>query len=365
MAQNNNSIETKNHSKNKARMRKIFILVAIASACVVFVMKNKEIRDIKNEQISLTYDFSFAELAVKYLETGYSEYLHEISNLDAADHLYNHALSALLPGGSIGSKLELITHFLSPIEKQRELLPIFKRNLNFAKENLAKSRIVEKTTLQFLPEDISFSGSMFFTFGYNHVAHGKNSSLNLAHPMFSDNMNEMIYVAIHELHHMGFIMLKDGYEPSLIDLITHKDMLHFIEYSTPLEGMATYAPLGIVEQELEGQPLVTIEIEQVSYENFNKIYMTLQDLQLMKELEAEYFDIYYHFKNEPDRLLTDEDWSKFEILSYTKGLFYIVGAHMSKTIDENLGREKLISLISEPSENFIATYLELRKNISN
>jgi hypothetical protein len=74
------------------------------------------------EQTSLTYDFTFAELAVKYLETGDSKYLNEISNLAAAEHIFNHALQT----GYEGTKLELITNLLSPIEDQKEKMPAFK-----------------------------------------------------------------------------------------------------------------------------------------------------------------------------------------------------------------------------------------------
>jgi len=144
-------------------------------------------------QSSLTYDFSFAELAIKYFETGKSEYLHEISDLDAANHIFNHASNF---GGYDGSKLELVTSLLSPIDKQMELLPQFKRNLNFAKENIAQTGVVEEITLRFLPEGFTFSGSLFFTFGYDiGVAFGENSSLNLAHPIFLNNMDEMKYWA--------------------------------------------------------------------------------------------------------------------------------------------------------------------------
>jgi len=345
-------MEAGKHSRNRARKKKVFCLLAfiavITSVYVVVAVKNKEIRDFENEQISLIYDFSYAELAIMYLETGNPYYLLEISNLDAADHIYNHALNSLLPGGSVGSKLELITHFLSPIDKQRELLPIFKKRLTFAKENLEKSGIAEKIALQFLPAEFSFSGSMFFTFGYFHTANGKNNNINLADTIYfkMSDINSMIYFAIHELHHVGFITLKDGYMPSL-NITTYKEMLHKIEYGTHLEGMAVYAPLDLIEQE--------------NAMNDDMFYMALRDLQLMKELEKEYFDIYFHFKNEPENLLTQEDWYKFRLLTDIKGLWYIVGARIARTIDNNLGREKLVSLISEPSENFIATYLELNK----
>ena len=320
-------------------MKKVVILALFAiitSVCIIVVIKNKEKCDFKNEQTSLTYDFSFAELAIKYLETGNSEYLQEISNLDATTHLYNHALHCRTIKPT-SSKLELITNLLSPIDKQKELLPIFKKRLDFAKEEIAKSGIAEKTALQFLPADYNFSSSLFFTFGYNHAAYGESCNVNLADTTIT--MDFMIYLAAHELHHTGFFALKGGYIPSL-DITTYKEMLHEIEYCTHLEGMAVYAQLSTMEEE---NPLNSD--------------MPIPDL---KELEEEYFDIYYHFKNALDSLLTQEDWNKFHRLS-DGGLWYTMGAHMTKIIDKNLGREKLVSLISEPSENFVATYLELKR----
>ena len=337
-------MESREYSKNKERIKKVFffaLLLVITSVSIIVATKNKEKRDFVNEQTSLTYDFSFAELAIKYLETGNSECLNEISNLDATIHLYNHALHNRMIKPT-NSKLEFVTNLLSPIDKQRELLPIFKERLNFAKEDLVKSGIAEKTALQFLPTDFIFSGSLFFTFGYYHSTYGKTCNLNLADTNNIKNMNSIIHVAVHELHHVGFITLKGGYMPSL-DITTYKEMLHQIEYVTHLEGMGLYA---------QQNAFVMLEPE-----NAMSIDIPLQELQ---EFEKEYFDIYYHFKNKPDNLLTQEDWNKFHILS-NGGLWYVVGAHMVKTIDENLGREKLISLISEPPENFIETYLELNK----
>ena len=337
-------MENREPSKNRKRIKKVFffaLLLVIVSVFVFVTKEKKEKRNSKHEQTSLTYDFSFAELAIRYLETGYSDYLQEISNLDAATHLYNHALNTrrIKP---TSSKLELVTNLLSPIDKQRELLPIFKERLNFAKEDLVKSGIAEKIALQFLPVDFNFSGSLFFTFAYGHSAYGKTCNLNLADTNSMKNMNSMIHLAVHELHHVGFIVLKGGYMPHP-DKSTYKEMLHEIEYLTHFEGMALYA---------QQHAFVILEPE-----NAMEIDMPLRELQ---EFEKKYLDIYYHFKNKPDNLLTQEDWYKFHILD-DKSLWYIVGSQMAKTIDKNLGREKLVSLISEPSENFIETYLELSK----
>jgi len=235
--------------------------------------------------MNFTYDFSFVELAIKFLETGDTEYLRKISELEAADHIFNHAVryTCNVPKGS---KLELVSHLLTPIYECRKELPQVIRNLDFAKEHILKTRKAEKIVLQYLPKDFIFSSSFFFTFGYDiGVAYGNNCSLNLAHPHFSGNMNEMIYYAIHEMHHAGFITLQNGYMPSL-EMSVRKDVAHLIEDATHLEGMGTYAPLSIREQE-------------DTMDN-DRDYIALQNQRLMDDLIKEYFDIYYYFKDNPD-----------------------------------------------------------------
>jgi len=140
-------------------------------------------------------------------------------------------------------------------------------------------------------------------------------------------------------------MLKNNIMPSL-DITNYKEITQLIEYFTHLEGMGTFAPLDIRKKE--------------NAMNIDKDYIALQDSGLMKEYEKEFFDIYFHFKNNPDSLITEEDWDKLSILSDKKRLWYRIGASMAQTIDNNLGREKLVSLIPEPSENFINTYLMIK-----
>lgn len=299
--------------------------------------------DLEKRGVSLTYDFSFVNLAIKYLETGNTNYLYQISELDATRHIFNHASKF---GGYDGTKLELVTDLLSPRDRQKKLLPIVKRNLEFAK-NLAKSGVIEKITLQYLPKDFRFSGSLFFTFGYDiGVVFGENSSLNLAHPIFSNDVNEIKFWAIHESHHAGFVQIRDGYMPS-IRMTTFKEMARLIEYLVHLEGMATFSALNIREQK--------------NAMNTHRDYIALQDVELMRGQVKDFFDIYFHFKNNPDNLIAGSDWQKIHTLTTGERLLYTVGTHIARTIDQNFGREKLVSLISEPSENFITAYLELKK----
>jgi hypothetical protein len=319
-----------------------FVLFLVAATITLFqctaTHNNKDIIQKGN----VAYDFSFAKLALRFFETNDSSYLQKISALEATKHLLNHS-RRFNSGVPNSSGLELVTYLL-PSEINEETLTRFKRNLDFAKKYIAKTDMPQKIALQFLPEGFDFSSSLFFTFGYDlGVAYGNNASLNLAHPFFLENMNELKFFAIHELHHAGFVMLKN-YMPSL-DITTFREMAELIEYLTHLEGMATLAPLEIRMQE--------------SAMNNHSDYVALQDVELLQELIKEFFEIYFHFKNNPDSILTNEDWSKLHILSDGKRLFYIVGAHMARTIDQKLGREKLVNLIERPSERFFTTYLRV------
>lgn len=294
---------------------------------------------------NVVYDFSFAELSVKYLETEDSTFLQKIAELEATEHILNHAkrFDYSVPENS---KLELATYLLSPMNEKRKILTDFKRNLQYAKNNIAEIDLAQKVCLQYLPDGFHYSSNLFFTFGYDlGVVYGKNASVNLAHPFYLKNMNEIKYYSIHELHHAAFVMLKNNIMPSL-DITNYKEMTQLIEYFTHLEGMGTFAPLDTRIKE--------------NAMDVDKDYIALQDSVLMKAYENEFFDIYFHFKNNPDSIVTEKDWDKVSILSGKKRLWYRIGAIMAQTIDKNLGREKLVNLISEPSENFINTYLMVK-----
>jgi hypothetical protein len=264
-----------------------------------------------------------------------------MADTGAARHILDHA--AHFGNNVPASTTELVCHLLSSFDKQSDMLRIFKRNIKFAKENLAKTRFAEDVALQFLPKDFRFMGCMFFTLGYDiGVVYGKNCSLNLAHTIFQNSMEEIAYYAIHEIHHIGFIALKGGQMPSFGTLKTRSDMARLIEYCTHLEGMAVYTSLYLRQKEGAADMIGD--------------YIALNSPQQLNNMECEFFEIYRHFKNNPDVPLSQNDFSKINILSDEKRLWYIVGAHIAKTIDQLLGRESLTALISEDSENFINAY---------
>ncbi|MCL2203966.1 MAG: hypothetical protein FWB88_08505 [Defluviitaleaceae bacterium] len=290
----------------------------------------------------LKYDFTFAEAAIRYIESGDGGLLRELAALDAVGHIFSHA-QRFNPEMCAGSRLDFVTELLPLSDENKLKAPLVRRNMGYARRHIADTDFVRDIVLQYLPEGIPLRATLFFTFGYDiGVAFGENCSLNLAHSIFMDNMGEIKYYAIHELHHAGFIMAKGGYMPSL-QIATRGEMAQAIAYFTHLEGMGTYAPLDIRRRE--------------DAMDTDKDYIALQDAAGLAVLEQEYFDIYHHFASDPSAVLTREDWGKIGILSDGKRLWYIVGAHMARTIDQRLGRDALVGLMAKPPGAFIQTYI--------
>jgi len=294
---------------------------------------------------NVTYDFTFAELSVRYLETGDSTYLQKIADCDGAKHILSH--SNWSNNTNSQNTLTLVKKLLTPREKLLPSLEKIRQNIKFAKDSIAQVDLSQKEALHYLPANFNFSSHLYFTVGYDlGVVFENNSSLNLAHPHYLKDANEMKYYSIHELHHAGFVLAKNRVMPSLA-ITTHAQMTELIEYLTHLEGMATYAALDLRTRQ--------------NAINNDEEYIALQNCELMVSYEKEYFEIYRFFKETPNQKITDDDWDKVNILSDKRRLWYRVGALMAQTIDKKMGRETLTQLIAKPSVNFTSTYLDLQK----
>ncbi|MCL2168808.1 MAG: hypothetical protein FWB74_02145 [Defluviitaleaceae bacterium] len=282
------------------------------------------IEEIEGDAVGIKYDFTYAELAVEYFRTGSAEVLREIAETGGAQLIFNHAARF---GYDVpkGSKFELVSHLF---EDQQGALDDFVRCVEFVRARVAEDGFAEGIALEFLPRGFAFEGTIYFTFGYDiGVAFGKDCSLNLGYYEIMENPSKALAWAVHEIHHAGFFQIRGGEMPSL-DLQTYGDLSGLMETLTHLEGMGTYA--------------------------------AGQDSEPADELEQEFFGMYGHFKNEPDKLLDDADLQRFwELLA--KRPQYTLGAKMAKRIDCEFGRERLTSLIAQPSSDFFALYLNIKQ----
>lgn len=323
-------------------------IILLLSICMPVLACSKT--NIQNGNV--VYDFTFAELAVKYFETGDEKYIEKIAETDAAHHIYGFAKEfshdVFDYGYPLNSSFDFCKAMLTPFEAKKESLSQFSDNLEYARKKIAAYDIPRQISRNYLPEDFEFRKPtyLFFTFGFDMgVAYNGNASLNLAHPHFLQYKEEIRYYSIHELHHAGYLQATNDNIPAL-DFKTYSDVSSFIELFTHLEGMATYSPLRLrmVEDQM----------------NSDEDYVALQDSVLMNQLEKEFFDIYYHFNDSPEKVFRDNDWEIIFRLSQ-KRYFYRIGAMMAKIIDDKLGRKTLVDLINEPPIEFFNTYMGLIK----
>ena len=101
-------------------MRPIVFYVIFATV-VVFSCSPKGNQSVPQiTKANLTYDFSFAELSVKYLETEDPNYLNQIAELEATKHLQNHAtyFNNNIPKSP---KIELVKYLLSPVKEKKKI----------------------------------------------------------------------------------------------------------------------------------------------------------------------------------------------------------------------------------------------------
>ena len=290
----------------------------------------------------LTFDGRFAELALRYLHSPDPGVLDQLATSPAAAHLLEHArnFDYDVPKDSTRA---LVKQLLSAPKGDRATCE--KSLAYFTGPMLANPQWVNDT-LGYLPQDFRFHGSLFLIYGYDiGVAFHSAASLNCGHPHFAQHSNELTYYAIHELHHVGFMSYQPP--PRLADIKTCRDLLHLVEYSTQLEGMAV---LAAYQRRRDEHALAD-----------DSDYVALEDAQRMQHDEELYFaDLHYLEKrgNEP----ADADaWAVITRMSSGERLWYRVGAKMAQSIERTWGRPELIALIRQGPGAFRSRYEALRK----
>ena len=187
-------------------------------------------------QQDLSFDARFARTAVDYVRKGDPALLDALASLPAAQHLLNHArqFDYDVPNDS---PISLVRHLLAPSADLKAQADEVERSLAFFTGPLLEDPSWVNDALRYLPAGFRFHGSLFLTFGYDiGVALAPNASLNGANRRLDGRPRELLYYAIHELHHVGVNTYQPP--PRIADIKTCADLLQLVEYSTQLEGMA-------------------------------------------------------------------------------------------------------------------------------
>jgi hypothetical protein len=285
----------------------------------------------------LRFDARFAALALDYFRTGDERISAEIPLLPAAAHLLAHARNFDYDVPK-SSPQDLVASLLAPSPERLQRIATCRVSLGFFTGPMLEDPHWVGDALGYLPAGFRFHGSLFLTFGYDiGVAFPPNASLNGAHLRFDGRPRELLYYAIHELHHAGFMSYRPP--PRVPDLKTCRDVLGLVQYSTELEGLAV---LAAWERRRSENAL-----------DDGSDYAALEDPARMRQDAAAYFREYDSLAGRGDEPADAGAWAVIELMSSGERLWYRVGAVMARRIEEALGRPALIALIGQDPARFV------------
>ena len=287
----------------------------------------------------LSFDSSFAQLSIEYLRSSDTSTLTKLAISPGASHLLAHArnFDYDVPRDSTQA---VVSHLLALRSDRLTNLEICKASLEYITSQMPADPRSLNDSLRYLPAGFRYHGSLFLIYGYDiGVAFGPSASLNCGHANFA-HPRELLYYAIHELHHVGFMSYQPP--PRLSELKTCHDLLGLVEYSTQMEGMAVLAAYGRrrAEGALDRDP----------------DYIALQDEKRMQRDEEQYFADLHYLEQRGDAPVDGEAWTVISRMSSGERLWYRVGARMAQKIEQEFGRGRLIALIKQGPGNFLSAY---------
>ena len=291
----------------------------------------------------LTFDATYARDSIDYLRSNDPALADRMAHSRAIAHILAHARNFDYDVPQ-DSPQALVRSLLGNPNEQAARLATCEQSVAYFSGPMLQDPRWVGDALRYLPADFRFRGTLFLTFGYDiGVAFGSNASLNCTHAHFKDHPRELLYYAIHELHHTGFMFYQNP--PKLADIRSCDDLLKLVEYSTQMEGMAV---LAAYQRRKDDNALAD-----------DPDYVALTDQPRMQADLASYFKDYNYLKNHRGQPADPEAWAVIHRMSSGERLWYRVGALMAQAIERAKGREALANSIKQGPAQFIATYLSL------
>jgi putative zinc-dependent peptidase DUF5700 len=291
----------------------------------------------------LGFDASFARQALEYLRSNDPTLIERMAESPAITHILNHARNFDYDVPK-ESRTALVSSLMGPANEQARRSAICEQSIAYFSGSMLSDPHWVNGALAYLPADFRYHGTLFLTFGYDiGVAFAPNASLNCTHSHFDSHPRELLYYAIHELHHVGFMTYQKP--PRLADIKSCSDLLNLVEYSTQLEGMAV---LAAYQRRREDQAL-----------GDDPDYVALGDEKRMQADLVSYFKDYDYLKKRRSEPADAEARAVIHRMSSGERLWYRVGAYMAQRIEASKGRASLTALVKQGPRQFIASYESL------
>jgi hypothetical protein len=286
---------------------------------------------------TLRFDARFAQGAADYLATHEDSLVPLLARLPATEHLLAHArwFDYSVPKNSGEA---LVRELLGRVAGRRDA--ILASIVYFMGPLLDDPRWIGDA-LRYLPSDFRFHGDLYLMAGYDiGIALAPHASLNAAHAHFAGHPRELLYYAIHELHHVGFMTYSPP--PRVSSLKTCADVLRLVDYSTALEGMAVLAA-----RDRRGREGALADDED---------YVALEDGPRMEGAETKYFQEYDALKKRGLEPADADAMAVIERMSGGERLWYRVGARMVEALEKALGRSAMVTLVTRSPNRLVPTY---------
>ncbi|MHA2249043.1 MAG: DUF5700 domain-containing putative Zn-dependent protease [Candidatus Kariarchaeaceae archaeon] len=291
-------------------------------------------------EFKINIDYSFIESIIETKIT--SNFLPKLIEHEAAKGIYNHATrfnNTTLKMADFWEKILINTKnkgtaHLKKIESCVEYMKSHETDFQSSFEELQ----------EYIPDKFILNCNLNLIVGYDiGVVSEGNAYLNLGHPHFHEDKNELIYFAMHELHHVVFNHYHELY--SFDDLKTTKNLIDVVKYSTQLEGLGVYSPYA----------------RRKTNNHINHLdYQILEDKNRKEKSIREFFEIYIRINKLKERQLIETDLDIFDLMSGENRLWYVTGAHMAAVIDKTLGRKRLLGTILRGPDDFFETFEKIR-----
>jgi hypothetical protein len=291
----------------------------------------------------LSFDATFALQAIEYVRTNDRELAARMAGSPAITHILNHARNFDYDVPK-ESRTALVSSLLGPENHKAERSAICQGSLAYFSGPMLADPHWVNDALRYLPADFRFHGSLFLTFGYDiGVAFAPNASLNCTNSHFDNHQRELLYYAIHELHHVGYMSYHTP--PKLADVKSCADLLSLVEYCTQMEGMAV---LAAYQRRRDDRALAD-----------DPDYVALEDAKRMQADLASYLKDYDYMKGRGAQLADSDAWAVIDRMSSGERLWYRVGAYLAQRIEASKGRTALVALVKGGPAQFMATYESL------
>ncbi len=272
---------------------------------------------------------AFAQCFVDYCEHPDPEIKNKLLAHPALGALVRHRL---MTTGRRPERKHLLEQLLSSCAQAsgaRQVLAGWKNSRDEKRPSLFSAAA---EALRYLPPKTKLAGTLFLVVNYDiGIPAPPDAALNVGHPHFVHNVDELAPYTTHEFHHVGFLAHRSF--PGLDGMHCREKLQSLIDYFTQLEGMAVHAAFPIRRRH--------------GWLENDEDYRVYTDPKFADKVISRYHQVCKQVRLH-DTISQENAGKALTALSSGERLWYRMGALTSWSIEKNQGRKRLVDSIRRP-----------------